>query len=78
MPLNKHYYKNNDITVVWQPGLCMHSAICFKGLPQVFDPRKKPWIEIDKSDTLTIINQVKKCPSGALSFHTNEATGEQL
>ena len=78
MPLNKHYYKNDDITVVWQPGLCMHSAICFKGLPQVFDPRKKPWIEIDKSDTLTIISQVKKCPSGALSFHANEEPGEPL
>ena len=78
MPLNKHYYKNDNITVVWQPGLCQHSAICFKGLPQVFDPRRKPWIEMAKSDTLTIINQVKKCPSGALSFVLNEDAKEGL
>jgi len=78
MPIRTHYYKNDNITVVWKPGLCQHSRICFKGLPQVFDPRRKPWIEMDKSDTFTIINQVKKCPSGALSFHANGKTEEKL
>jgi uncharacterized Fe-S cluster protein YjdI len=79
MPVSKHYYKNADITVLWQPGLCIHSAICFRGLPLVFDPRRKPWIEMDKSDTYTIISQVKNCPSGALSFYANEdAPGGQL
>lgn len=72
MPVTKHHYKNKDITVVWQPGICQHSAICFKGLPQVFDPRRKPWIEMDKATTEQIMEQVKKCPSGALSFMMNE------
>ncbi len=71
MPIYKHYYKNDEITVIWEPSLCIHSAICFKGLPQVFDPRRKPWIEMQKADTLTIINQVKQCPSGALSIKQN-------
>jgi uncharacterized Fe-S cluster protein YjdI len=68
MPLDKINYKKGEITVVWQPALCAHSGICFRGLPQVFDPRKRPWIDLEKSDTLTIMEQVKKCPSGALSF----------
>lgn len=71
MPINKHYYKNEDITVVWQPSMCQHSGICFKGLPQVFDPRRKPWIELGKVESLAIIDQVKKCPSGALSIVMN-------
>lgn len=69
MPISKHTYKNTDITVVWQPSLCIHSGICFKGLPAVFDPRgRKPWIEMDKAGTEAIVAQVKQCPSGALSF----------
>ena len=77
MPVTKHYYKNKDITVLWQPSLCIHSGICFKGLPEVFDPRRKPWIEMDKSVTETIQDQVLKCPSGALSFVINDSVKEE-
>ena len=68
MAQTTHHYSNGEITVIWKPGICIHSAICFKGLPQVFDPRRKPWIEIDQAETERIIEQVKKCPSGALSI----------
>ena len=72
MSATQHFYKNKDITVLWQPSICVHSAICFKGLPGVFDPRRRPWIEMDKATTDAIIEQVKKCPSAALSFTMNE------
>ena len=55
-------YQNNDITVTWEPSKCIHSAVCFKGLPKVFNPKKKPWISLSNSDTETIVNQVKQCP----------------
>lgn len=61
-------YTNGEITVQWLPKLCKHSAICFQGLPQVFDPRKRPWIMMEGASTEEIIAQVKKCPSGALSI----------
>jgi uncharacterized Fe-S cluster protein YjdI/CDGSH-type Zn-finger protein len=64
-------YSNGEITVVWKPSLCIHSGICSRGLPLVFDARKRPWIDINASDTEHIINQVKKCPSGALSYYEN-------
>jgi uncharacterized Fe-S cluster protein YjdI len=72
MPQKIHHYSNGEITVVWKPDVCIHSAICFKGLPKVFDPRRKPWIEMDKATTEQIIEQVKKCPSGALSILIND------
>jgi len=65
-------YTNGEITVVWKNELCSHSTICFHGLPSVFDPRKNPWINMDGADTDRIIEQVKHCPSGALSFFWNE------
>lgn len=66
-------YTNGEITVTWKPGMCIHSAVCFKGLPEVFDPRRKPWIEMDQSSTEKIMEQIKRCPSGALSFELNNS-----
>lgn len=65
-------YSNDDITVVWKPSLCIHSAICFKGLPGVFDPHRRPWIDMSRADTKKIIDQVERCPSGALSAYRND------
>lgn len=48
--------------------MCIHSGICVRGLGEVFDPRRKPWIDLSKAETQQIIDQVKKCPSGALSM----------
>ncbi|MCF7567261.1 (4Fe-4S)-binding protein [Sabulilitoribacter arenilitoris] len=64
-------YSNGEITVAWEAEKCIHSAICAKGLPEVFQPRVRPWIKIDAANTETIINQVKECPSGALRFYMN-------
>jgi uncharacterized Fe-S cluster protein YjdI len=61
-------YSNHDITVLWQPHKCIHSAICFKGLGNVFNPRTKPWINMEGGTTDEIISQIKMCPSGALSY----------
>ena len=65
-------YTNGEVTIIWQPDLCKHSGVCVRGLPKVFDPKRKPWIDISQSDTFHIIQQVTKCPSGALSFVMNE------
>lgn len=68
----KKEYTNGEITVVWKPGLCIHSANCVKGLPQVFKPNEKPWINVQAAQSGAITTQVGKCPSGALSFYQND------
>ena len=62
-------YSNGEVTIVWKPNLCIHSGICFRGLGEVFDPRQRPWITPEGSTTEKIVEQVKKCPSGALSYY---------
>ena len=64
-------YSNGEITVVWEPAKCIHSTICFNGLPNVFNPNKRPWVNIEGADSNTIVDQVKACPSGALSYFKN-------
>jgi uncharacterized Fe-S cluster protein YjdI len=66
-------YSNGEVTVVWQPHLCIHSGVCFRGLPQVFDPRRRPWVAIDAASTAEIADQVGRCPSGALSLLAPES-----
>ena len=67
----KKEYKNQDVTIVWEPQKCIHSAKCVEGLPEVFKPQEKPWINMSKADSDKLVDQVKKCPSGALSYYYN-------
>ena len=71
-------YSNGEVTIVWKPSLCIHSGMCFNGLGEVFHPQELPWITPEGATTAKIIDQVMKCPSGALSFYMNEdeANGE--
>ncbi len=64
----KKKYARENLTVVWQPELCIHSRECFKGLPRVFNPANKPWVNMNADSVERIRKQVDKCPSGALSY----------
>ncbi len=77
MPVETKKYTNGEVTVVWKPAACIHSSLCWKGLIEVFNPKARPWINIDGATTEKIVEQVRKCPSGALSYFLNkEATTE--
>ena len=67
----KKEYTNGEVTIVWKPDLCIHSANCVRGLPEVFDNNKRPWIDAEGASTEAIIRQVGKCPSGALTTYRN-------
>lgn len=69
-------YSNGEITITWQPGKCMHSGICVKTLSAVYHPNEKPWISPENASTQELIEQIKKCPSGALSFKYNESDNQ--
>lgn len=74
-------YTNGEVTIVWKPTLCAHSTICWKGatgLIDVFNPSKKPWINAQGADTEKIIEQIKRCPSGALSYFINDKSNTEV
>ena len=64
-------YTNGEVTIVWKPAACVHSTICFADLPDVFSPRKRPWVNAHGATTEKIIEVVKRCPSAALSYYMN-------
>ncbi|MDR1678775.1 MAG: (4Fe-4S)-binding protein [Prevotellaceae bacterium] len=65
-------YTNGEITVEWTPRLCAHAALCWKNLPEVFNPHVQPWINMEGASSERIAQQVDKCPSGALRWYRND------
>jgi len=71
-------YESEDITVIWKPSLCIHAAECVKLLPEVYDPKAKPWIKIANASTAQLKFQIDKCPSGALSYQMNNTNKDKI
>jgi uncharacterized Fe-S cluster protein YjdI len=69
-------YKQGELQVHWEPGRCIHSGKCVAALPLVFDPKRRPWIELELGETEAIVRAVENCPSGALSYTLAEAEGK--
>jgi uncharacterized Fe-S cluster protein YjdI len=61
-------YANDRIEVTWEPTFCIHAAECLRGLPAVFDNRRRPWIIVDNGSAVDIAEVIQRCPTGALHF----------
>lgn len=64
----RYDHPNGEITVLWIPERCEHAAVCVKSLPQVYHPKDRPWITAQNANTEELIDQIKRCPSGALQY----------
>jgi uncharacterized Fe-S cluster protein YjdI len=62
-------YESPEITVTFEPALCIHSARCVRGLPAVFDVRRRHWVTVEAASAEEIHAQIAKCPSGALKSY---------
>ena len=61
-------YSSDRITVEWRAERCIHSANCVRSLPRVFNPKRRPWVDVDAADADAIAGAVLRCPTGALRF----------
>jgi CDGSH-type Zn-finger protein len=68
VPDKRKDYSGKSITVHDNRRVCSHSAECLRNLESVFNLEQRPWINPDQSTMESVINTVKKCPSGALSY----------
>ena len=69
MPRQLQVYETPEITVTFEPHICTHSAKCVRGLPLVFDVRRKRWVAPEAASAEEVHAQVARCPSGALKSY---------
>jgi uncharacterized Fe-S cluster protein YjdI len=68
MPNRLQVYETDDITVTFDPDICIHSGVCVRGLPAVFDVNRKRWVRPELAPADEVAAQVARCPSGALQY----------
>jgi uncharacterized Fe-S cluster protein YjdI len=61
-------YETAEISVSFDPNICIHSGVCIRGLPAVFDVKRKHWIRPELATADEVAAQIDRCPSGALQY----------
>lgn len=61
-------YTGDGVTVYYDPPRCVHVANCVRGLPEVFRPRERPWIQAGNAAAERVAEVVRTCPTGALHY----------
>lgn len=74
---NEFHYENDEIVVTYDLDRCIHAGECTRGLPGVFDPDRKPWIDPDGGSSEAIADVIEQCPSGALQYEMKESEREE-
>ena len=62
-------YQSNEVRVTFDPEICIHSRVCLRSLPVVFDVARKRWIHPEHATSEDVLATVAKCPSGALQAY---------
>jgi len=70
-------YEAPGIVVTFDPDVCRHTGVCLRGLPAVFDVKRKHWIRPELGSAEEVAEQVRRCPSGALQFSVPREPHEQ-
>ncbi len=79
MQAKVYTFDGEQVTVTWDGKRCIHVEACVHGLPRVFDPKRRPWIEPEHADADAVAEVVMRCPTGALHVERRDGgTAEPL
>ena len=70
MAQKTHKYRGKEIEVTFDAKRCIHAAECVRGLPEVFNTSRNPWVLPDAATAEKVADIVKRCPTGALHFES--------
>jgi len=78
MPRRLQSYETEEITVTFEPALCIHAAVCVRGLPEVFDTAHPRWIRPERAAADEVARIVSQCPTGALKYRLRTGPEEAV
>lgn len=61
-------YRGKGITIHDNRSICAHAGLCTETLASVFKYKSEPWIDPAGGTVEAIVQAIRKCPSGALSY----------
>jgi CDGSH-type Zn-finger protein/uncharacterized Fe-S cluster protein YjdI len=67
-----HRYEGDALTVLFDSARCIHSEECVHGLPAVFDPQHKPWVDPNAARADETAEVIQRCPTGALHYERKD------
>ncbi len=68
-------YPAARITIHDNRSICAHAGYCTDGLKSVFKYKSEPWIDPAGDTVDAIIETIRRCPSGALSYTLDGVEG---
>lgn len=67
-----------DVQIVYQGKLCIHSRFCVTGAPKVFLANVEgPWIHPDEMNAEELMAVSRECPSGAIRYRRKDGGPEE-
>ncbi len=73
-----HRYEGRAGVVTYDAKRCIHAAECVRGLPAVFDPKSKPWVQPGATDADALAGVIHRCPTGALKLERTDGAAEAI
>jgi CDGSH-type Zn-finger protein/uncharacterized Fe-S cluster protein YjdI len=70
-------YTGRDIDVTFDLKRCIHAAECIRRLQDVFDVRKRPWVQPDNASADQVQATIDHCPSGALKYERHDGGSDE-
>lgn len=70
-------YETESIAVHWESSRCIHTARCLQALPQVFDVRRRPWVDVAAAGADAVAEAVRTCPTGALRYTRRDGAAQE-
>ncbi|MFJ9520117.1 (4Fe-4S)-binding protein [Kitasatospora sp. NPDC101801] len=70
-------YPADGVTVGFDATVCRHAAECVRGLPEVFDTGRRPWVHPGAAAPELVAEVIRRCPTGALSYRLTVGGAEQ-
>lgn len=77
MSKNTTKYPGKEINVQWDGRLCIHIGECGYSEGDLFVGGREPWCSPDMATVDYVVDVVKRCPSGALTFESNDHSVEE-